>query len=119
MIFVGNQYYAYYPGYGVSSYYPQPLSHWQGLPSVGVDAAFQYSNGRTYFFKGSRYYRFNDRTVQVDSGYPLPTATQWLGCDPNAVVLGPTADTGGDANVIFPSMVAVLFSALSALYYAF
>ncbi|XP_030835862.1 matrix metalloproteinase-14 [Strongylocentrotus purpuratus] len=121
----GNQYYRY--NRGVSSYYPQPLSRWGGLPSDGVDAAFRYNNGYTYFFKGSEYYRFNDRNINVASGYPRNTAIQWLGCDPNELFLGPTADTGGDATadtggdatVMVPSMVAVFFSALSALYYAF
>eukprot|EP00057_Strongylocentrotus_purpuratus_P032770 XP_788786.3 PREDICTED: matrix metalloproteinase-18 [Strongylocentrotus purpuratus] len=112
----GNQYYRYTGR--ENSFYPQPLSHFRGLPSDGVDAAFQYSNSITYFFKGSDYYRFNDSTVMVDNGYPLNTAIQWLGCDPNEL-LGPPADTGGDATVMVPSMVAVLFSALSAIYYAF
>ncbi|XP_063960627.1 matrix metalloproteinase-14-like [Lytechinus pictus] len=110
----GNQYYAYYPGYGVTSYYPQPLSHWRGLPSDGVDAAFQYSNGFTYFFKGSNYYRFNDDTVQVDTGYPLNTAVQWLGCNPNELV-APTSETEGDATAIIPSLFVILFSTLIGL----
>ena len=110
LILTGDQYYRFTGQ--ENSFYPQPLSQFRGLPSDGVDAAFQYSNSITYFFKGSDYYRFNDRAVEVQSGYPLNTAIQWLGCDPNELLFG-------DATVMVPSMVAVLFSALSAIYYAF
>ena len=37
------------------------------------------SNDRTYFFKGSHYYRFNDTTLQVDTGYPRLIKEYWQG----------------------------------------
>ncbi|TMW45406.1 hypothetical protein DOY81_009518, partial [Sarcophaga bullata] len=40
---------------------PSPISNWEGLPN-SLDAASAITNGYTYFFKGDKYYRFNDRT---------------------------------------------------------
>lgn len=48
----------------VKSTYPKPLSNWEGIPD-NLDAALQYTNGYTYFFKRGQYYRFNDRTFTV------------------------------------------------------
>ncbi|XP_054773075.2 matrix metalloproteinase-14-like [Lytechinus pictus] len=48
---------------------PEPISSvFRGLPT-NLDAAFYYENtGKTYFFKGSLYWRFTD--LQMDRGYP-------------------------------------------------
>ena len=43
--------------------YPQPMSKWS--LRHGVDAAFEYSNGRTYFFKGTQYFKFDDANIKV------------------------------------------------------
>lgn len=48
----------------VKSNYPKPISNWEGIPN-DMDAALQYTNGYTYFFKGGNYYRFNDRAFMV------------------------------------------------------
>lgn len=48
----------------VKSTYPKPISNWEGIPD-DLDDALQYTNGYTYFFKGGKYYRFNDRTFAV------------------------------------------------------
>src|SRR6218665_75763 len=50
--------------YRVDHFYPQLLSMWKGLPSK-IDTAFSYMNGRTYFFSGSNFYRFNDVSFKV------------------------------------------------------
>lgn len=58
--------------------YPRSRSAWKGLPTK-VDSAIKFGS-RTYFFSGSKYYRFNDVDLQVDSGYPLDIARVWYGC---------------------------------------
>lgn len=54
----------------VKSTYPKPLSNWEGIPD-GINAAFQYTNGYTYFFKKGTYYRFNDRNFAVSDTFLL------------------------------------------------
>ena len=44
---------------------------------------FRHTNGITYFFKGSLYYRLNDTTHTVDPGYPRPIASFWKGVPDN------------------------------------
>ncbi|PIK49868.1 hypothetical protein BSL78_13239 [Apostichopus japonicus] len=61
-------------------------TYWPGYNQGTVDAAFQWSNGRTYFFKDELYWRYNDANDRVESGYPLWTTREWLGCPTN----GPT-----------------------------
>ena len=40
---------------------------------------FRASDGLTYFFKDSQYYRFNDSERRVDTGYPKPISSFWKG----------------------------------------
>jgi matrix metalloproteinase-14 (membrane-inserted) len=50
----------------VSESYPKEIKNWQGLPTTGkLDAALQYSNKLTYFFKDGQYWRFNDNDFEV------------------------------------------------------
>lgn len=66
----------------VKSTYPKPISNWEGVPN-NLDAAFQWTNGYTYFYKDNFYYRFNDRAFAVDSAdpaFPRSTAYWWFGC---------------------------------------
>ncbi|XP_028824364.1 matrix metalloproteinase-19-like isoform X1 [Denticeps clupeoides] len=59
---------------------PRPLTHLvSGLPPH-PDAAFTYTNGRLYVFKGDRYWRVNPRRRRVEKGYPLQTSENWMQC---------------------------------------
>ena len=43
----------------------------------------QYSNGRTYFFKADKYYKFDDELLRVaesSTPYPRQTGYWWFGC---------------------------------------
>lgn len=50
----------------VEAGYPRPLTDWRGLPPH-IDAAAQGANGRTYFFSGTDYWRYDDVRSQVNS----------------------------------------------------
>ena len=48
--------------------YPKNVSQfWEGLPA-NIDASFTWTNGKSYFFKGTHYWRFSDG--KKDKGYP-------------------------------------------------
>ena len=58
----------------VESGYPRTISlDWDGLPG-NLDAAFTWTNGKTYFFKGGQYWRFS-QIGKLDRGYPKVSQT--------------------------------------------
>ena len=58
----------------MDSSYPRPISNWEGIPN-NLDAATTYTNGKTYFFKGDKYYKFDDDKLEVarSAEYPYPS----------------------------------------------
>jgi len=78
--------------------YPRDAAEW-GLPS-GLEAALQWDNGQTYFFKDGLYWRFNDRLFAVDRAlppFPRNTGQWWFGC-PRVSPLGEAE--GGSAAAV-------------------
>lgn len=76
---VGSKFWRFDPNQRppVKNSYPKPLSNWEGIPD-NIDAAFQYTNGYTYFFKKGAYYRFNDRMFAVSDLRAFCPWTVWL-----------------------------------------
>ena len=69
---------------GESFFAPQPLSS-LGLPEYvdKLDDAFVWGkNGKTYFFYQNLYWRFNEATKTMDSGYPQDIS-RWNGVPRN------------------------------------
>lgn len=64
--------------------YPKPISgNWAGFAEIGfqdnLDAAIEWPNDKTYFFKGNQYARYDIAGNRIDPGYPLPIEGQWAG----------------------------------------
>lgn len=55
------------------------MSIWRGI-GYNIDAAFKYSNGKTYFFKGYGYWEFNDDLMEVAHPRPKLNARKWMHC---------------------------------------
>ncbi|XP_070554810.1 matrix metalloproteinase-19-like [Ptychodera flava] len=81
-VFKGSRYYIW--NEFTEKVYPGAVrrirKHWRGLPK-GIDAAFQWKNRRTYFFKDGEYWRYDDLAMEVEAGYPKSTARWWIGCE--------------------------------------
>lgn len=65
---------------------PNDIDH-LNLPSElteGMDAALEWpGNGRTYFFKGTKYWRYDWYRGKMDEFYPRAISTAWLGVPDN------------------------------------
>ena len=77
------------------------------FPSSGIDAALQWNNGRTYFFKKGQYWRFNDRQFTIDKvnpAFPRAASEWWFGC-PKLGGLEQGARVGGLTSLVEQSGV--------------
>ena len=77
MLLLPYRYYQYYGNRLVQG--PRPIEHY-GLPAnlSNMDAAFIWGgSGRTYFFKGDQYWRYDDRVNKVDLEYPRKISSTW------------------------------------------
>ncbi|XP_017838315.2 matrix metalloproteinase-2 isoform X2 [Drosophila busckii] len=63
--------------------YPRDMSIWAGV-GYNIDAAFQWENGKTYFFKNLGYWEFNDARMKVAHARPKLSARHWMKCPRNA-----------------------------------
>ena len=82
-ICVGSQYWRFDPQQKppIKSTYPKDISNWEGLPN-NLDAAFQFTNGYSYFFKNGQYWRFNDRSFKVKLQVQLADEAIFSVCRP-------------------------------------
>ncbi|XP_060528413.1 matrix metalloproteinase-2-like [Cylas formicarius] len=82
ILFVGKDVWIYDGTRFVDS--PQTLSYF-GLPDYldGIDAVQTWArNGKTYFYKKERFWRYNETSQTMDSGYPLHI-NRWRGVPEN------------------------------------
>ena len=72
--------------------YPRDISMWDGIPT-DIDSVFKYFDGKTYFFKGQRYWEFDDRKMKVADVQPTlenqSINVRWLKCPPREMIRDP------------------------------
>ena len=71
--------------------YPRDISIWSGVPD-NIDSVFQHFNGKTYFFKGQRYWKFDDREMKVGNVVEPSLENhsinmKWLKCPPREIII--------------------------------
>uniref|UniRef100_A0A8C4RJ80 Matrix metallopeptidase 16 n=1 Tax=Erpetoichthys calabaricus TaxID=27687 RepID=A0A8C4RJ80_ERPCA len=83
VFFKGNKFWVF-KDTALQPSYPQDLSVFgNGIPGQGIDTAVWWEDVRkTYFFKGDRYWRYNEERQAMDPGYPKPI-TVWKGIPPS------------------------------------
>jgi len=78
IIFLKDSHYYVYSSNYPDPGYPQYLSN-IGLPR-NIDAALVWgNNGKTFFFKARKYWRYDEFNQQVDPGYPKRISEHWDG----------------------------------------
>uniref|UniRef100_A0A8C0H517 Matrix metallopeptidase 14 n=1 Tax=Chelonoidis abingdonii TaxID=106734 RepID=A0A8C0H517_CHEAB len=117
----------------VDAEYPKNVAVWEGIPEsprgafMGSDEAF------TYFYKGGRYWKFNNQQLRVEPGYPKSALRDWLGCrggrredderEETEVIVIEVDEAGGGAvdmaAVVLPVMLLLCALALGAAILVF
>jgi phospholipase C len=89
--------------YTLDGDYPADIwVHWHQFWASDVDAAVDWTDGKTYIFKGPEYIRFSKDSHMPDLGYPRPILGHW----PR---LGEAFPHGIDAAVVWSSEKAYFF----------
>lgn len=69
--------------------YPRAMTIWQGVPTP-LDAAFQFTDNKTYFIKGKYYWEYDDQKMSVKNTNPTGNiAERWMQC-PSAQKAAPS-----------------------------
>ena len=59
--------------------YPRDISLWKGVPP-NIDAVFQYLDKKTYFFKNTSFWEFDDVKMRVVNEQATPVGEYWFHC---------------------------------------
>ena len=69
LYYIGTKYWVYYGQFPVSGY-PRPVKE-LGLPNA-IDAAVPIGSRKTFFFKKSLVWRYDEKKKEMDKGFPKP-----------------------------------------------
>jgi hypothetical protein len=96
--------------------YPRDMSMWRGVPTP-IDAVFQYTDKKTYFFKDRFFWEFDDSRMEVRRSEPTPVGEFWLRCpkEISAVQPGAASAASSPFACFSFSLLAVFFEILRYL----
>ncbi|MBN3271106.1 MMP15 protein, partial [Polyodon spathula] len=60
--------------------YPKPISVWGGIPSSPKGAFLSDDGAYTYFYKGTKYWKFDNQRMKNEPGYPKSILRDFMGC---------------------------------------
>ena len=88
------------------------MSMWKGIPN-DIDSVFRNYDGKTYFFKGQKYWEFDDRNMKAAEMTPtlenMSINVRWLKCPPREMISNPfQSDRGSDVNNGFKIVICHL-----------
>ena len=95
--------------------YPRDLSMWKGVPE-NFDAVFQYNDQKTYFFKGSHFWEFDDLRMRVKDPSPTEIGHHWMHCPKSIKDPFKSLKTTSDASVTSKNKVLTNIWTLLLLY---
>ncbi|XP_010778978.1 matrix metalloproteinase-15-like [Notothenia coriiceps] len=60
--------------------FPKPIERWGKIPHSPKGAFLSDDSAHTYFYKGSNYWRFDNRKSEPEKGYPRSILKDFMGC---------------------------------------
>ncbi|NP_001083604.1 matrix metalloproteinase-28 b precursor [Xenopus laevis] len=84
VIFKGSKYYVVNEeSLTVEPYYPRSLQDWKGVPA-NSHSVLTHHNGAVYFFKGDKYWLFDQNKLKVTTSGKWAEDLSWIGCKKDA-----------------------------------
>ncbi|KAK3719198.1 hypothetical protein QZH41_011746 [Actinostola sp. cb2023] len=117
--FKGNQYWRYDTvRKSVDIRYPKYIADgWRGVVPDNIDAAVQWKNHKSYFFKGLNYNAIDDYSVtvpRVEPPYPRKIGKYWMACSDKGQYVGGKISPVENSSVIgfIPNLLILISSLL-------
>lgn len=118
--FKGTQYWRYDPTRKVIDFgYPRPIqSGWKGAIADNIDAAMQWKNRKSYFFKGPNYTALDDYSLTIPTvkpsspPYPRNIGKFWMACSDSGEYQGGKILPDTSSVAAFIPNIVILVSSL-------
>jgi len=122
--FKGNQYWRYDTvRKSVDIRYPKYIADgWRGVVPDNIDAAVQWKNHKSYFFKGLNYNAIDDYSVtvpRVEPPYPRKIGKYWMACSDKGQYVGGKISPVENSSVIgfIPNLLILIKTLLTGKPY--